>query len=97
EDLQSRIVIAENLPEDHCHQNLMKIFSAVGSVKSIRTCQPQTSNSGASSGSRTAKADGVLYCSKLHAFVEYESVELAEKAVMELNEEGNWRIGLRLR
>ncbi|XP_074340683.1 la-related protein 6B-like isoform X2 [Apium graveolens] len=30
EELQSRIVIAENLPEDHCHQNLMKIFSAVG-------------------------------------------------------------------
>ena len=29
-DLQSRIVVAENLPEDHCHQNLMKIFSAVG-------------------------------------------------------------------
>ncbi|KAJ6289621.1 hypothetical protein OIU78_025529 [Salix suchowensis] len=33
EELQSRIVVAENLPEDHCHQNLMKIFSAVGSVK----------------------------------------------------------------
>lgn len=27
---QSRIVVAENLPEDHCYQNLMKIFSAVG-------------------------------------------------------------------
>ncbi|KAL8104515.1 hypothetical protein AgCh_028659 [Apium graveolens] len=33
EELQSRIVIAENLPEDHCHQNLMKIFSAVGSAE----------------------------------------------------------------
>ncbi|KAK6130587.1 hypothetical protein DH2020_035679 [Rehmannia glutinosa] len=29
EELQSRIVIAENLPEDHSHQNLMKIFSSV--------------------------------------------------------------------
>ncbi|RWW21323.1 hypothetical protein BHE74_00032854 [Ensete ventricosum] len=28
--LLSRIVVAENLPEDHCYQNLMKIFSAVG-------------------------------------------------------------------
>lgn len=28
--IQSRIVIAENLPEDHCYQNLMKIFSTVG-------------------------------------------------------------------
>ncbi|XP_022744507.1 la-related protein 6B-like isoform X2 [Durio zibethinus] len=34
---------------------------------------------------------------QLHAYVEYESVELAEKAVAELNDEGNWRIGLRVR
>ncbi|XP_022971972.1 la-related protein 6B-like [Cucurbita maxima] len=97
EELQSRIVIAENLPEDHCHQNLMKIFSAVGSVKNIRTCQPQISDSGASSTSKSAKADGMHYSSKLHAFVEYESVELAEKAVAEINDEGNWRNALRLR
>ncbi|KAK6930412.1 La-type HTH domain [Dillenia turbinata] len=96
EELQSRIVVAENLPEDHCHQNLMKVFSAVGSVKTIRTCQPQTSSGGASA-SRSAKADGLLYSNKLHAFVEYESVELAEKAVAGLNDEGNWRSGLRVR
>ncbi|KAK3035399.1 hypothetical protein RJ639_032927 [Escallonia herrerae] len=97
DELQSRIVVAENLPEDHCHQNLMKIFLAVGSVKSIRTCIPQTSNGGASSASRTSKTDGMLLNNKLHAFVEYESVELAEKAVAELTEEGNWRNGLRVR
>ncbi|KAJ4723905.1 La-related protein like [Melia azedarach] len=97
EELQSRIVVAENLPEDHCHQNLMKIFSAVGSVKNIRTCLPQTSGGGAASASRSAKADGMLYSNKLHAFVEYESVELAEKAIAELNNEGNWRSGLRVR
>ncbi|KAJ9558749.1 hypothetical protein OSB04_013363 [Centaurea solstitialis] len=97
EELQSRIIVAENLPEDHCHQNLMKIFSAVGSVKTIRTCQPQASNGGTSSASRAAKADGMLFSNKLHAFVEYESIELAEKAVMELNKEGNWRNGLRVR
>lgn len=97
EELQSRIIVAENLPEDHCHQNLMKIFSAVGSVKTIRTCQPQTSNGGTSSASRAAKADGMLFSNKLHAFVEYESIELAEKAVVELNKEGNWRNGLRVR
>uniref|UniRef100_A0A175YNN9 HTH La-type RNA-binding domain-containing protein n=1 Tax=Daucus carota subsp. sativus TaxID=79200 RepID=A0A175YNN9_DAUCS len=82
EELQSRIVIAENLPEDHCHQNLMKIFSAVGSVKSIRTCQPQPSNGGSSSGSKVAKADGVNYYSS---------------KVTELNEEGTWRNGLKVR
>ncbi|XP_019419786.1 PREDICTED: la-related protein 6B isoform X2 [Lupinus angustifolius] len=97
EELQSRIVIAENLPEDHCHQNLMKVFSVVGSVKTIRTCPPQHSSSGTSSASRGGKADGMPLYSKLHAFVEYESVELAERAVAELNDEGNWRSGLRLR
>lgn len=97
EELQSRIVVAENLPEDHCHQNLMKVFSAVGSVKSIRTCQPQTSNGGASSVSRSGKVDAMVFSNKWHAFVEYESVELAEKAVAELNEEGNWRSRLRVR
>lgn len=97
EELQSRIVIAENLPKDHCHQNLMRIFSAVGSVRSIRTCQPQNLNGGASSGSRAANLDGMHYSNKLHAFVEYESIELANKAVAELNEEGNWRNALKLR
>lgn len=97
EELQSRIIVAENLPEDHCHQNLMKIFSAVGSVKTIRTCQPQPSGGGMSSASRSAKSDGMHFSNKLHAFVEYETVELAEKAVAELNEEGNWRSGLRVR
>lgn len=97
EELQSRIIVAENLPEDHCHQNLMKVFSVVGSVKTIRTCQPQASNGGPSSASRAAKADGMLFSNKLHAFVEYESIELAEKAVMELNKEGSWRNGLRVR
>ncbi|KAL4561253.1 hypothetical protein LXL04_033416 [Taraxacum kok-saghyz] len=97
EELQSRIIVAENLPEDHCHQNLMKIFSVVGSVKTIRTCQPQTTNGGPSSASRGAKADGMHFTNKLHAFVEYESIDLAEKAVMELNKEGSWRNGLRVR
>ncbi|XWS60030.1 hypothetical protein CRYUN_Cryun08bG0173200 [Craigia yunnanensis] len=97
EELQSRIIVAENLPEDHCHQNLMKMFSAVGSVKTIRTCQPQPSGGGVSSASRSAKSDGMHFSNKLHAFVEYGSVELAEKAVAELNDEGNWRSGLRVR
>ncbi|KAL2922445.1 La-related protein 6B [Bienertia sinuspersici] len=112
EELQARIIVAENLPEDHCHQNLMKVFSTVGrqafysvgepflfcsSVKSIRTCQPQPSNNGASPAARPSKNDNMLYCSKLHAFVEYETTELAEKAISELNDEGDWRNGLRVR
>ncbi|KAI3875386.1 hypothetical protein MKW98_000063 [Papaver atlanticum] len=99
EELQSRIIIAENLPEDHSYQNLMKLFSAVGSVKTIRTCQPQPSNGGggSSAASKSGKGENMLYSNKLHAFVEYETVGLAEKAVAELNDEKNWRSGLRVR
>lgn len=97
EELQSRIVIAENLSEEHSHQNLMKIFSSVGSVKSIRTCPPLHPNGGVSSASRIGKGDAMHFSSKFHAFVEYESTEVAEKAVVELTDEGNWRNGLKVR
>ncbi|EPS72682.1 hypothetical protein M569_02071, partial [Genlisea aurea] len=96
EELQARIIVAENLPEDHSHQNLLKIFSSVGSVKSIRTCPPQSWN-GVSSASKTPKGDGLNLNGKLHTFVEYKSAEEAEKAVMELNDDGNWRNGLKVR
>ncbi|KAF5765610.1 putative RNA-binding domain superfamily [Helianthus annuus] len=75
----------------------MKIFSDVRSLKTIRTYQPQASNGGATSASRAAKADGMLFSNKLHAFVEYETIESAEKAASELNKEGNWRHSFRVR
>ncbi|KAK8966069.1 hypothetical protein KSP40_PGU016323 [Platanthera guangdongensis] len=96
EELQSRIVVAENLPEDHSYQNLMKIFSAAGSVKTIRTCYPQTPNGTTAPTNRSSKLD-MLFCNKLHAFVEYETVEDAERAAAEVNKEKSWRSGLRLR
>ncbi|KAH7670841.1 La-related protein 7 [Dioscorea alata] len=96
EELQARIVVAENLPEDHCYQSLMKIFSSVGSVKTIRTCYPQTPNGTIVPNNRSAKVE-MLFGNKLHAFVEYESVDDAEKAVAELNDGRNWRSGLRVR
>ncbi|XP_078432695.1 la-related protein 6B-like [Wolffia australiana] len=96
EELQSRIVVAENLPEDHSYQNLVRVFSMVGRVKSIRTCYPQTSNMGSSATSKSGKMD-IFLGNKLHAFVEYETPDEAERAVAELNEEKNWRSGLRLR
>lgn len=39
-----------------------------GSVKNIRTCQPQISDSGASSTSKSAKADGMHYSNKVFLF-----------------------------
>lgn len=96
QEFQSRIVVAENLPGDPSYQNLMKIFSAVGSVKTIRTCYPQTPNGPGPATNRSAKLD-MLFANKLHAFVEYETHEDAMKAILELNDEKNWRNGLRVR
>ncbi|KVH93263.1 la-related protein 6C [Cynara cardunculus var. scolymus] len=90
EELQSRTVVGENLPEDHSHQNLEKIFSVVGSVKAIRICHPPEPNSSHSKGD-------YVFSNKLHALVEYETTEIAEKAVDKLNDERNWRKGFRVR
>ncbi|KAJ0979679.1 hypothetical protein J5N97_015153 [Dioscorea zingiberensis] len=61
-------------------QSLMKIFSVVGSVKSIRTCYPQTPNGTSASTNRATKMD-MLFGNR----------------VAELNDERNWRSGLRVR
>lgn len=94
EEVQSRIVVAENLPEDQKHQTLMKIFSAVGNVKSIRTCYPQDISPAAAN--RTSRIE-MIFANKLHSFVEYSAVEDAEKAVAEFGGGGNWREGIRVR
>ncbi|XP_073042479.1 la-related protein 6C-like [Primulina eburnea] len=91
EELQLRTVIAENLPDDHSHQNIQKIFNVVGSIKAIRICQPQDPNA-----SRSSKGDAVI-SNKLHALVEYENHRTAEKAAEKLNDERNWREGMRVR
>ncbi|XP_006660346.1 la-related protein 6B-like [Oryza brachyantha] len=95
EEVQSRIVVAENLREEHRYPNLMKIFSAFGSVKSIRTCYPQ----GDAAGTSTGKASKIemLFANKVHAFVEYETVDDAEKAVSEFSSARSWRDGIRVR
>ncbi|KAE8735946.1 La-related protein 6C [Hibiscus syriacus] len=96
EQVQSRTVVVENLPEDHSHLNLDKIFNVVGSVKNIRICHPQEPNSSRSK-------NDYFMSNKLHALVEYESTKFADKALMhpaqveKLNDERNWRKGLRVR
>lgn len=91
EELQLRTVIAENLPDDHSHQKIEKMFNVVGNIKSIRICQPQDHNS-----SRSSKGD-IVISNKLHALVEYENPETAERAAEKLNDERNWRKGMRVR
>ncbi|GAA0148069.1 RNA metabolism protein [Lithospermum erythrorhizon] len=89
EELQLRTVVAENLTNDHSHQNLEKIFNVAGVVQTIRVCHPQEA-------STRGKGDCV-FSSKLHALVEFENVKSAEKAVEKLNDERNWRKSLRVR
>ncbi|RLN42658.1 la-related protein 6C-like [Panicum miliaceum] len=91
EELQSRMVIAENLPDDSTRNSLEKIFGVIGSVKNIRICHPQEPSS-----SRSSKPDAnpLLVSNKLHALIEYETSQQAEKA---LNDGRNWRKDLRVR
>uniref|UniRef100_A0A0D9WUK2 HTH La-type RNA-binding domain-containing protein n=1 Tax=Leersia perrieri TaxID=77586 RepID=A0A0D9WUK2_9ORYZ len=91
EELQSRMIIAENLPEDSSRNSLEKIFGVVGSVKNIKMCHPQEPST-----ARSSKSD-TLVSNKMHALVEYENSQQAEKAVEKLNDERNWRKGLRVR
>uniref|UniRef100_A0A0D6QVC3 HTH La-type RNA-binding domain-containing protein n=1 Tax=Araucaria cunninghamii TaxID=56994 RepID=A0A0D6QVC3_ARACU len=95
EEMQSRTVVAENLPTDYSIQNLEKLFGSVGNVKMVRVCHPHGYNDSGQVSSRPAKNE-MLVSNRLHALVEYETVEQAEKAVAELNDEGNWRSGLRV-
>ncbi|OAP02513.1 LARP6c [Arabidopsis thaliana] len=90
EELQGRTVVAENLPDDHSYQNLEKIFGVVGNVKAIRICHPPESNSSRPKGD-------FLMSNKIHALIEYDNTVIADKAVEKLNDERNWRKGLRVR
>ncbi|KAL4309143.1 hypothetical protein GQ457_01G000730 [Hibiscus cannabinus] len=94
EEVRSRTVVVENLPEDHSHQNIDKIFNHLlmvleleYSVKNIRICHPQESRSSRSKSE---------FCmsNMLHALVEFESTEIAENAVEKLNDERNGNKGL---
>ncbi|CAI9104381.1 OLC1v1003039C1 [Oldenlandia corymbosa var. corymbosa] len=89
EELQLRTIVAENLPDDHSHQNIEKIFNVAGSVKTIRICHPQDPNN-------RSKGDFII-STKLHALVEFENSDSAERAVEKLNDQKNWRKGLRVR
>ncbi|KAL3688467.1 hypothetical protein R1sor_014776 [Riccia sorocarpa] len=95
EEVQSRTVVAENLPEDHSIESVEQLFASVGNVKMVRICQPEAAN-GASQTAAKFKSDMVV-SNKVHALIEFETVEQAEKAVSALTDERNWRSGLRVR
>ncbi|XP_022146647.1 la-related protein 6A [Momordica charantia] len=85
-------ILVENLPEDHSEENIQRIFGAAGRVRSITICDPHAADKSGKSG----KGD-VLISNKLHVLVEYETFEASEKAVATLNDERDWRNGMRVK
>lgn len=85
-------VLVENLPEDHSVLNIQRIFGEAGKVKNISIRDPHA----VEELKKGSKAD-ILISSKLHAIIEYDTVEAAEKAVATLNNEQDWRNGLRVK
>ncbi|KAL0657473.1 hypothetical protein Bca4012_078058 [Brassica carinata] len=85
-------VLVENLPEDHSDENIRAIFGKAGSIKSVSICDPN-----AAEESEKGCKKGKFIRTRLHAFVEYETVEAAEKAAATLNNEQDWRNGLRVK
>ncbi|XP_048623027.1 la-related protein 6A-like isoform X1 [Brassica napus] len=85
-------VLVENLPEDHSDENIRAIFGKAGSIKSVSICDPNA----VEESEKGCKKDKFIR-TRLHAFVEYESVEAADKAAATLNNEQDWRNGLRVK
>ncbi|CAN6453061.1 unnamed protein product [Victoria cruziana] len=83
-------VLVDNLPEDHSIENVQRIFGSFGNVKNISIRQPNSISRAPAKNTKQVFA----VRGKWHAFVEYETVEAAEKAVSTLNDGGNWRTGM---
>ncbi|KAK7331356.1 hypothetical protein VNO77_25579 [Canavalia gladiata] len=85
-------VLVENLPEDHSKENIRQIFREAGNIKRITIHDPRSTAEPA----KHIKQE-MLISSKLHALVEYDTIEAAEKAVAMLNNEQDWRNGMRVK
>jgi La-related protein 7 len=73
-------------------ENIQRIFGEAGNIKNVCVREPHA----VEESTKGSKPD-MLISSKLHALVEYETVEAAEKAVATLNDEQDWRNGMRVK
>ncbi|KAL6561994.1 hypothetical protein OROGR_003001 [Orobanche gracilis] len=85
-------ILAKNLPEDHSVENLRRVFGEAGNIKNITIRDLHDARD-----PKKCIAAEKLIIGKLHALVEYDTVEAAEKAVATLNNEQDWRYGLRVK
>ncbi|XP_062221793.1 la-related protein 6A-like [Phragmites australis] len=91
-DAKKNTVVVENLSPDFSMESLQEKFGTVGKIVNITIQHPHSVKESAT----PKKADFIL-SSKVHALVEYEAMEAAEKAVSTLNDERNWRTGMKVR
>jgi len=85
-------VVVENLPEDHTIENMKKIFGEAGIIKKITIHEGNATRE-----TKKCSTEEKLLSGKLHAVVEYQTVEAAEKAAATLNNEQDWRNGMRVK
>ncbi|GAV89639.1 RRM_5 domain-containing protein, partial [Cephalotus follicularis] len=81
----------KNLEEAH-NPGKHVMFGEAGKIRNICIHDPHTVEE--SKGVNKAE---ILTSSKLYALVEYDTVEAAEKAVATLNDEQDWRNGMRVK
>ncbi|KAK8933901.1 hypothetical protein KSP39_PZI015502 [Platanthera zijinensis] len=84
-DIDPQTVLVENLPKDHSEDNIWRIFGTVGHIVAVTVCDPHSEEALA-----TLKKPDLAISSKLHALIEYDTVEAAERAVSALNDDDNW-------
>ncbi|OQU91484.1 hypothetical protein SORBI_3001G188100 [Sorghum bicolor] len=107
EELQCRMVIAENLPHDSTRNSLEKIFGIIGSLlyamysshdhESLNHVHYTTSLQCEKHQNLPSARTQLCKIIQLHALIEYETSHQADRAVDKLNDERNWRRGLRVR
>ncbi|KAI3495568.1 hypothetical protein L1887_37912 [Cichorium endivia] len=91
-DTELCTVLVENLPEDHTIENMKKIFGEAGRIKKITIHEENATRE-----QKKCSIEEKLLSGKLHAVVEYDTIEAAENAVATLNNEQDWRHGMRVK
>ncbi|KAL5220221.1 hypothetical protein ABZP36_024934 [Zizania latifolia] len=91
-DVKERTVVVENLPSDFSLESIHTTFETVGRIMEI-TIHDQHSVG----ESATTKKPDIMLSNKVHALIEYETTEAAEKAVTTFNDQRNWRTGMKVR
>ncbi|KAK6124092.1 hypothetical protein DH2020_042177 [Rehmannia glutinosa] len=79
-------VLVENLPNDHSIENLRRVFGEAGCVKNVTIRDPHDARE-----PKKCTIAEKLISGKLHALVEYETVEAAEKANKPGQKKKVWR------